>query len=141
MKKSAHGGKKFDLVQTGQILVEECTLEFFNLLIKIFVSYKFEKSILYAVFFFLQQTHCTRTHRQGPYRILLRFLIMQFFVLITYLFCFQRKLLAVYLHHEGSVLTNVFCTQLLCFDSVLQFLKDNFIVWGWDLTYESNRNK
>nr|XP_018903943.1 PREDICTED: FAS-associated factor 1 [Bemisia tabaci] len=53
----------------------------------------------------------------------------------------ERKLLAVYLHHEGSVLTNVFCTQLLCFDSVLQFLKDNFIVWGWDLTYESNRNK
>jgi len=26
----------------------------------------------------------------------------------------ERRLLAVYLHHDASVLTNVFCTQLLC---------------------------
>jgi hypothetical protein len=25
---------------------------------------------------------------------------------------FQRKMLAVYLHHDASVLTNVFCTQV-----------------------------
>uniref|UniRef100_A0A1B6DVE3 UBX domain-containing protein n=1 Tax=Clastoptera arizonana TaxID=38151 RepID=A0A1B6DVE3_9HEMI len=53
----------------------------------------------------------------------------------------ERRLLAVYLHHDASVLTNVFCTQLLCFESVLQCLATNFVVWGWDLTHESNKNK
>lgn len=53
----------------------------------------------------------------------------------------ERRLLAVYLHHDGSVLTNVFCTQLLCFESVLQCLATNFVVWGWDLTFESNKQK
>lgn len=51
----------------------------------------------------------------------------------------QRKLLAVYLHHDNSVLANVFCTQLLGSETVLQVLSANFIVWGWDITYESNK--
>lgn len=53
----------------------------------------------------------------------------------------QRKLLAVYLHHDNSVLANVFCTQLLGFETVLQLLSANFIVWGWDITYESNKER
>ncbi|XKL63719.1 hypothetical protein PGB90_006083 [Kerria lacca] len=57
--------------------------------------------------------------------------------------CFKpakdRKLLAVYLHHNKSVLTNVFCSQLLCFESVLQSISDNFIVWGWDVTLDNNK--
>ncbi|XP_054278521.1 FAS-associated factor 1 [Macrosteles quadrilineatus] len=53
----------------------------------------------------------------------------------------ERRLLAVYLHHDASVLTNVFCTQLLCYESVLQLLATNFVVWGWDLTFESNKQK
>lgn len=53
----------------------------------------------------------------------------------------ERKLLAVYLHHDNSVLSNVFCTELLCFESVLQFLHSHFVVWGWDLTFESNKVK
>lgn len=53
----------------------------------------------------------------------------------------DRRLLAVYLHHDGSVLTNVFCTQLLGFESVLQCLNNHFVVWGWDLTHESNKLK
>jgi hypothetical protein len=53
----------------------------------------------------------------------------------------QRRLLAVYLHHDGSVLTNVFCTHLLGFESVLQCLNNHFVVWGWDLTHESNKLK
>jgi hypothetical protein len=28
-------------------------------------------------------------------------------------------MLAVYLHHDNSVLTNVFCTQVLCADAVV----------------------
>ena len=31
----------------------------------------------------------------------------------------ERRMLAVYLHHDNSVLTNVFCTQVLCADAVV----------------------
>ncbi|KAJ8978930.1 hypothetical protein NQ317_002991 [Molorchus minor] len=53
----------------------------------------------------------------------------------------DRKILAIYLHHDASVLTNVFCTQLLGFESVMQMFENNFILWGWDITFESNRTK
>ncbi|XP_011867105.1 PREDICTED: FAS-associated factor 1 isoform X1 [Vollenhovia emeryi] len=53
----------------------------------------------------------------------------------------ERKLLAIYLHHDNSVLANVFCTQLLGFETVLQLLSANFIVWGWDFTHESNKQR
>lgn len=52
----------------------------------------------------------------------------------------DRKLLAVYLHHDGSVLTNVFCGQLLSCESIIQMLLDHFVLYGWDLTFESNKN-
>ncbi|VVC26983.1 Hypothetical protein CINCED_3A001994 [Cinara cedri] len=59
--------------------------------------------------------------------------------------CFKpakdKRLLALYLHHDRSVLSNVFCTQLLCFESVVQYLNANFIVWGWDMTHAANRNR
>ncbi|CAG9765820.1 unnamed protein product [Ceutorhynchus assimilis] len=53
----------------------------------------------------------------------------------------DRKILALYLHHDASVLTNVFCTQLLGFESIMQIIEKNFILWGWDITFESNRQK
>ncbi|CAH1113595.1 unnamed protein product [Psylliodes chrysocephalus] len=53
----------------------------------------------------------------------------------------DRKILAIYLHHDASVLTNVFCTQLLGFESVMQMFENNFILWGWDITFESNRRR
>nr|XP_033341145.1 FAS-associated factor 1 isoform X1 [Megalopta genalis] len=53
----------------------------------------------------------------------------------------ERKLLAVYLHHDNSILANVFCTELLGFETVLQVLSANFIVWGWDITSESNKQR
>lgn len=59
---------------------------------------------------------------------------------IKNLYHFQRRLLAIYLHHDGSVLTNVFCDQLLKCETVMQTLQHNFILYGWDLTYESNKN-
>ncbi|KAJ8717698.1 hypothetical protein PYW07_005628 [Mythimna separata] len=52
----------------------------------------------------------------------------------------ERKLLGVYLHHEQSVLSNVFCAQLLGCEAVLQTLSANFIVYGWDLTHPDNNN-
>jgi len=53
----------------------------------------------------------------------------------------DRKMLAVYLHHDSSVLTNVFCTQVLCTEAVLGLMLENFITWGWDLTYTSNKQR
>ncbi|XP_019876721.1 FAS-associated factor 1 [Aethina tumida] len=53
----------------------------------------------------------------------------------------DRKILAMYLHHDASVLTNVFCTQLLGFESVMQIIEKNIVLWGWDITFESNRAK
>lgn len=52
----------------------------------------------------------------------------------------QRKLLAIYLHHDGSVLTNVFCDRLMKCDTIMQTFEHNFILYGWDLTHESNKN-
>lgn len=52
----------------------------------------------------------------------------------------DRKLLAIYLHHDGSVLTNVFCGRLLACESIIQMLLDHYVLFGWDLTFESNRN-
>ncbi|XP_078264682.1 FAS-associated factor 1 [Rhinoraja longicauda] len=51
----------------------------------------------------------------------------------------DRKLLAIYLHHDDSVLTNVFCSQQLCAESIVSYLSQNFITWAWDVTREANR--
>merc|ERR1719305_323770 len=53
----------------------------------------------------------------------------------------ERRMLAVYLHHDSSVLTNVFCTQVFCAEAVLGLLSQNFVTWGWDLTYSTNKQR
>lgn len=53
--------------------------------------------------------------------------------------CRERKPLAIYLHHDESVLTHIFCTQLLCSEAIVAYLALNFVTWAWDLTQESNR--
>lgn len=53
---------------------------------------------------------------------------------------FQRKLLAIYLHHDKSVLANVFCDRVMKNDTIRQTIEHNFILYGWDLTNESNKN-
>ena len=50
----------------------------------------------------------------------------------------QRKLLAIYLHHDGSIVTNVFCQQILCSDPVISYLCNHFLLWGWDVTSDAN---
>lgn len=52
-----------------------------------------------------------------------------------------RKPMFVYLHHDGSVLSNVFCSQLLCKESIVNHLSLNFITWAWDLTLHVHRLK
>lgn len=49
-------------------------------------------------------------------------------------------MLAIYLHHDGSVLTNVFCGQLLGHETIVNMFLENFVVYGWDLTNECNKN-
>ncbi|XP_053325817.1 FAS-associated factor 1 [Spea bombifrons] len=51
----------------------------------------------------------------------------------------DRKLLAIYLHHDESVLANVFCSQMLCAESIVSYLSQNFLTWAWDMTREANR--
>jgi len=53
----------------------------------------------------------------------------------------ERKMLALYLHHDHSVLTNIFCTQVLCADAVIGLLNEHFVTWGWDLTFASNKQR
>ncbi|KAL8568872.1 hypothetical protein ACOMHN_061448 [Nucella lapillus] len=53
----------------------------------------------------------------------------------------DRKLLALYLHHDNSIQAHVFCTQLLCSDSIIDFLSSNFITWAWDLTHPDNMER
>lgn len=52
-----------------------------------------------------------------------------------------RKPMFVYLHHDKSVLSNVFCSQLLCQESVVAYLTSNYVTWAWDLTLHEHRLK
>uniref|UniRef100_A0AAX7VK30 UBX domain-containing protein n=1 Tax=Astatotilapia calliptera TaxID=8154 RepID=A0AAX7VK30_ASTCA len=53
----------------------------------------------------------------------------------------DRKLLAIYLHNDDSVLSNVFCSQMMCADSIVSYLSQNFITWAWDVTKEANKSR
>lgn len=52
----------------------------------------------------------------------------------------DRKLLAIYLHHDRSILSNVFASQVLCAETMVAYLCNNFVTWAWDLTHDSNRD-
>lgn len=58
---------------------------------------------------------------------------------VSFLLPSQRKLLAIYLHNDDSVLSNVFCSQMMCADSIVSYLSQNFITWAWDVTKEANK--
>ena len=53
----------------------------------------------------------------------------------------QRRLLAIYLHHDGSILTNVFCSQILCSTAIREYFGQHFVMWAWDVTLERNKAK
>jgi len=53
----------------------------------------------------------------------------------------SRRALAIYLHHDKSVMSNVFCSQMLCTEAVSQLLNANFLSWAWDMTTAHNKNK
>jgi len=51
----------------------------------------------------------------------------------------ERRMLAVYIHNERSIQSNIFCTQILCSSSINSFLAENCIVWGFDVTNLNNK--
>ncbi|GMS83273.1 hypothetical protein PENTCL1PPCAC_5448 [Pristionchus entomophagus] len=53
----------------------------------------------------------------------------------------ERRPLALYIHHDGSVARNIFPQAVLCSDQVLQLLRSQFVVWPWDVTAKENEEK
>lgn len=53
----------------------------------------------------------------------------------------ERKPMFLYLHHDQSILSNIFCSQLLCSESIVNYLSLNYLVWAWDLTRENLKRK
>ncbi|XP_028404725.1 FAS-associated factor 1-like [Dendronephthya gigantea] len=51
----------------------------------------------------------------------------------------DRWPLLLYLHHDSSILTNVFCSQTLCVENVVSYISENFISWAWDMSHDTNR--
>ena len=45
----------------------------------------------------------------------------------------------MYIHNERSIQSNIFCTQILCASSINEFLLENCIVWGFDVTNLNNK--
>lgn len=53
----------------------------------------------------------------------------------------ERKPLAIYLHNDNSVAANIFAQQIMCSETISPLLKAQFITWGWDVTYQENRQR
>lgn len=53
----------------------------------------------------------------------------------------KRKILAVYLHHDQSIQSNVFCSQLLCAPSIVEYTANHCVIWAWDVTSDFNKQK
>ena len=45
----------------------------------------------------------------------------------------------IYLHHDQSIFKNIFCDKTLCDERVSRYLRQNFVVWPWDVTFPNNR--
>jgi thioredoxin-related protein len=55
-------------------------------------------------------------------------------------FIFQRRPLLIYIHNDENLLSKTFCKNIFCSTRVIEYLLDHYIVWPWDITYQSNRN-
>ncbi|CAF1028248.1 unnamed protein product [Adineta steineri] len=50
----------------------------------------------------------------------------------------ERRPLLIYVNNDKSLYSNVFCKQLLCHDKIVEFFLNNYVVWAWDVTFQSN---
>lgn len=53
----------------------------------------------------------------------------------------NRRPLAIYLHSDNSVCRNIFCSQVLSADSIIEYLVNNYLFWAWDVTSPINKAK
>jgi hypothetical protein len=44
-------------------------------------------------------------------------------------------------NNDKSLYSNLFCKQLLCHDKIIEFLLNNYVLWAWDVTFQSNGEK
>ncbi|CAF2076390.1 unnamed protein product [Rotaria magnacalcarata] len=52
----------------------------------------------------------------------------------------ERRPVLVYVHHDRSMFSNIFCHRILCSATIIDYLLENYIVWPCDVTLEVNRN-
>ncbi|VDN58191.1 unnamed protein product [Dracunculus medinensis] len=52
---------------------------------------------------------------------------------------FERRPLALYIHTDRSIASNIFAKHVLCSDSVTALLNAQFVLWPWDITHRQNR--
>ena len=50
-------------------------------------------------------------------------------------------ILAVYIHNERSIQSNIFCSQILSSNAIVSFLGENCISWGFDVTNLNNKQR
>lgn len=52
----------------------------------------------------------------------------------------ERKPMLIYLHHDRSIASNIFCSKVLCSSVMSTFLEENSLqIWPWDVTLEAGR--
>ncbi|CAF5028103.1 unnamed protein product, partial [Rotaria sp. Silwood1] len=51
-----------------------------------------------------------------------------------------RRPILVYIHNDDSQVCNTFCKTVFCSSTIIDYLLDNYIVWPWDITFQSNKN-
>ncbi|CAF1061974.1 unnamed protein product [Rotaria sordida] len=53
----------------------------------------------------------------------------------------EHRPVLVYIHHDRSIFSNIFCLNIFCSEIIIEYLLENYIVWPWDITFELNKNK
>ncbi|CAF1229144.1 unnamed protein product [Adineta steineri] len=53
----------------------------------------------------------------------------------------KRRPVLVYIYDDKSMLNNIFCQTIFCSEIIIDYLLENYIVWPWDITFISNKNK
>ena len=53
----------------------------------------------------------------------------------------SRRPVAVYLHHDRSISSNIFCQRILCSEQIAAFLSNNYLTWAWDMTLPTNNTR
>ncbi|UJR34514.1 hypothetical protein I4U23_021922 [Adineta vaga] len=53
----------------------------------------------------------------------------------------EHRPILVYIHNDKSMLNNIFCKTTLCAELIIEYLQENYLVWPWDITLQSNRNR